>query len=101
MVLFNITIIIDDSINKDWLSWMNERFIPEAMSTGLIVSERLLKVLDSPNEGITYCLQFVIDEIDSYRTFHQNQYTQLMQEHAAKFNNRFVTFSTLMEFLDR
>ena len=101
MVLFNVTVIIDDSINDEWLAWINNWFIPEAMSSGKVVSERLLRVLDSPNEGITYCLQFVIDDIGSYETFQEGKFTQLMLEHGTKFQNKFVSFSTLMEFIDR
>ncbi|WP_207422065.1 DUF4286 family protein [Desertivirga brevis] len=100
MVLFNITIIIDDSINDEWLRWINEEFIPEAMSSNLIASKRLLKVLDSPNEGITYCLQFVLDTIASYQSFQQNQFASLMNKHSINFNNKFVSFNTLMEFID-
>lgn len=101
MVLFNVTVIIDDSINDEWLAWMNDLFVPAAMATGYVVSERLLRVLDSPNEGITYCLQFVIDDIGSYKTFQEGKFTQLMLDHGAKFQNKFVSFSTLMEFIDR
>jgi len=100
MILFNITVIIDDSINDEWVSWINEHFISEAMATDLIVSNRLLKVLDSPNEGITYCLQFVLDDIGSYKSFQENKYAALMEKHTVKFNNKFVSFSTLMEFID-
>jgi hypothetical protein len=100
MILFNITIIIEDSIDKQWLNWMNSEFIPSAMESNLIASNRLLKVLDSPNEGITYCLQFVIDNIDSYNQFKTSHLPLIMDNHAAQFSNRFVSFSTLMEFIN-
>ncbi|WP_207533861.1 DUF4286 family protein [Desertivirga arenae] len=100
MVLFNITVIIDDSINDEWISWIKEIFIPEAMSSNLIASNRLLKVLDSPNEGVTYCLQFILDDIGSYQSFQQNQFALLMDKQALHFTNKFVSFSTLMEFID-
>ena len=100
MILFNITIIIEDSIDKQWLNWMNSEFIPSAMESSLIASNRLLKVLDSPNEGITYCLQFVIDNIDSYNQFKASHLPLIMDNHAAQFSNRFVSFSTLMEFIN-
>ena len=99
MILYNITLIIEDSIDKEWLNWMNNEFIPSAMETNLVVSHRLLKVLDSPNEGITYCLQFVIDDINSYNLFKTNHLPQIMDNHSNQFSNRFVSFSTLMEFI--
>ncbi len=100
MILFNITIIIEEAINQEWLDWMNENFIPKALETKFIVSHRLLKVIGSPNEGITYCLQFIIDNIGYYQEFQENLLPELMKMLSAKFENRFVSFSTLMEFVD-
>ncbi|WP_207426580.1 DUF4286 family protein [Pedobacter sp. SYSU D00535] len=100
MILYNITIIIDDAINEEWLNWMNDRFIPEVMDSTLVVSKRLLKVLDSPNEGTTYCLQFVIDTVGNLKDFQENHIPKIMDLHAAEFKNRFVSFSSLMEYVD-
>lgn len=100
MVLYNVTVIIEETINAEWLNWMNTQFIPEAMASNLIVSKRLLKVVDSPNEGITYCLQFIIDDMSAFQNFQQDHFPQLMAKHSSRFNNRFVSFNTLMEFID-
>lgn len=101
MILYNITVIIDDSINTEWLSYMNETFLPLAMGSDLIASNRFLKVIDSPNEGITYCLQFIFDDMGVYQQFQQYHYASLMEAHTLQFQNRFVSFSSLMEFIDK
>ena len=87
-------------MNQEWLDWMNDSFIPQALQSDMITSGRLLKVLDSPNEGITYCLQFVIDNIGQYEQLQEKNLPDLMRSLNAKFENRFVSFSTLMEFVD-
>jgi hypothetical protein len=61
MLLYNVTLIIEEDIAAEWLKWMKEIHIPEVMETGKFVSNRLLKVLDSPNEGVTYCAQYVAE----------------------------------------
>ena len=99
MILYNITVIIDEGIETEWLKWINETFIPEALSSNLLVSSRVLKVLDSPNEGITYCLQFISDSIENYNEFKDIHAPALLNSHALKFENQFVFFSTIMEFV--
>lgn len=100
MILYNVTVIIENSINDEWVQWVNETFIPKAMGTSLIASNRLLKVIGSPNEGTTYCLQFIIDDMGSYQQFQEKHSPELMEAHSLKFNNKFVSFSTLMEFIN-
>jgi len=98
MILYNVTIIIEDSIHDPWLKWMQEIHIEQVMDTGCFVSNRMLKVLDSPNEGITYCIQYVADSLDKYEVYREKYSTDLQAEFPAEFSNKFVSFRTLMEF---
>jgi len=99
MLLYNVTLILEDAAAAEWLKWMQEVHIPEVMATGLFVSNRLLKVLDSPNEGVTYCAQYVLENQDQYNTY-QSTYAPALQEKLnEKFKNRFVAYRTLMEFI--
>jgi hypothetical protein len=99
MLLYNVTVIIEDSAADEWLKWMKEIYVPAVMETGKFVSNRLLKVLDSPNEGVTYCAQYVIENLAEYEDYQQNFEPALQAELQHKFENRFVAFSTLMEFV--
>jgi len=99
MLLYNVTLIIDDSIAEEWLQWMKEVHIPQVMATEKFVSNRLLKVLDSPNEGVTYCAQYVIENEANYQDYQTNFAPALQAELQSKFEHKFVAFRTLMEFL--
>jgi len=99
MLLYNVTIIIEDSAAEEWLQWMKEVHIPEVMATEKFVSNRLLKVVDSPNEGVTYCVQYIAEHIAAYNDYQQNFAPALQADLQTKFENRFVAFRTLMEFV--
>lgn len=99
MILYNITVILDEEIETEWLKWINQTFIPEALSSNLLVSNRVLKVLDSPNEGVTYCLQFIADDIQNYTQFKDIHAAALLESHTLRFKNQSVFFSTIMEFI--
>lgn len=100
MILYNVTIILDEDIHQDWLNWVNTRHINDVMNTGCFVSNRVLKVLDSPNEGITYCIQYVADSLEKYKEYNQKHATRHQTDTPGQFLNKLVTFQTVMEFID-
>jgi hypothetical protein len=100
MILYNVTIIIEESIHEPWLKWMQDVHIGQVMDTGCFASNRMLKVLDSPNEGITYCIQYVADSLEKYNEYKDKYAAQLQADFPPEFANKFVSFRTLMEFAD-
>lgn len=99
MLLYNVTLILEESAADEWLQWMQETHIPAVMATGMFVSNRLLKVLDSPNEGVTYCTQYVAETQENYDQYQQIYAPALQADLNTKFENRFVAYRTLMEFV--
>ena len=99
MIIVNETIIIDETINAQWLTWMNDVHIPAVMATGYFNSHRMLKVLKSPNEGITYCVQYTTNNIDNYNQYNSNYATLLKNKRFKQFENKFVEFESIMELV--
>ncbi|TBO42011.1 DUF4286 family protein [Pedobacter kyonggii] len=99
MFLYNVTLIIDDAAAEEWLQWMQDVHIPEVMATGMFISNRLLKVIDSPNEGVTYCAQYVAETLDHYNKYQEVFAPALQAELNERYKNRFVAYRTLMEFV--
>lgn len=100
MILYNVTIIIDEAIEDEWTGYIRNTFIPDIMATGSFVSNRLLRVLDSPNEGVTYCIQFVAENLAKYQNYQHEFIHRIQAEHQRHFENKFVSFSTIMEYVD-
>lgn len=99
MLLYNVTVIIEDAAQEEWLQWMQDIHIPAVMETGKFVSNRLLRVVDSPNEGVTFCVQYIAENLAAYEDYQLNHAPALQAELQTKFENRFVAFRTLMEFV--
>ena len=97
MIIYNETIIVDEGIYKEWLNWMQTVHIPAVMATKLFDSHRILKVLDSPNEGVTYCIQYHAKTIENYNQYNQLHQLTLQAAHQQRFENQFVMFNTLMQ----
>lgn len=99
MLLYNVTTIIEDNSADRWLQWMQEIHIQQIMQTGLFVSYRLLKVIDSPNEGVTYCAQYIAENMDNYLEY-KDKYAPTLQDSVNEnFKNQQVSFTSLMEYI--
>ncbi|MFN6943924.1 MAG: DUF4286 family protein [Cytophagaceae bacterium] len=98
MILYSITINIDNTIHKEWLEWMIKNYLPQQKATGLFLETKILRLLNEVhNEGVTYSFQYYLQshkELDYYLEVHEDAiYSQLLE----KYNNRFVEFRTTLE----
>jgi antibiotic biosynthesis monooxygenase (ABM) superfamily enzyme len=100
MIILNETIILDPEVHNEWLNWLKTVHIPTVMASGYFSSHHILKVLNSPNEGFTYCVQYHTDSLDNYHRYEQSIATQLKNTHLKKFENKLVLFESIMEFVD-
>lgn len=99
MLLYNVTLIVEDASAAEWLQWMQEVHIPKVMATGLFVSNTMLKVVDSPNEGVTYCSQYVTQSKEDYDNYQQLHEPSIQEELNTRFKDKLVVFRTLMEYI--
>ena len=100
MIIFNDTIIVEEAVHEKWLAWMREVHIPAIMATGYFSSYQILNVIDSPNEGITYCIQYYTDSFEKFNQFYNKHLHQLQAIHNGQFENQYVIFNTLMRTVD-
>ncbi|MBE7175373.1 MAG: DUF4286 family protein [Mucilaginibacter polytrichastri] len=100
MIIYNVTLVVEDDIRDEWLKWMQEIHIPEVMATGKFSGYRLLSILDSPNEGQSYCAQYYTSSVEQYNAYVEEDAARLQGALAEKFGHQYVAFRTLMEVLD-
>lgn len=100
MIIFNDTVIVEEAIHQDWLKWMQEVHIPAVMATGYFTKYQILNVIDSPNEGVTFCIQYYTDNIENFNLFYNKHLHSLQENHNKVFENQFVIFNTLMRTVD-
>ena len=100
MIIYNETFVVEGSAEQEWLQWIQQEHIPAAMATGYFTESKILTVLDSPNEGVTYCVQYITDEIVKYNLFKERHLHHLHTRHHQQFENRYVLFNSLMKTID-
>ncbi len=98
MLVYNITIKVDNSILQEWLKWQKEEHIPEIMDTGFFESHKFYHLLDQDDSaGSTYVIQFYTPLRKNYDEY-INSHASLLREKAfKKWGDRFIAFRSLLE----
>lgn len=102
MILYNVTVKVDNSIEADWLEWMRSKHIPDVMNTGMFLEHKLCKItFPTEDDGHnTFAIQYFCKSMDELNAY-QDKYAKALQaEHTERYNNRFIAIRTLMEVLD-
>lgn len=101
MIIYNVTINIDDSVHDKWMNWMKTKHIDDVLATGLFHKAKMIKVLvEEEMGGTTYSIQYFTDskqKLDDYYTYHA---PRLREEGARLFGDKMLAFRTELEVLD-
>jgi hypothetical protein len=98
MLLYNVTVGIDQDSETEWLEYMREKHIKAVLETGLFVGHKMYKVLHDSEDGtISYSVQFFARTIGDVQQYLEIFAPKLIEEHRKQFINRHVTFMTLLE----
>lgn len=100
MIIYNETYVVNPEIHERWFSWIKANHIPAVLQTGYFSSYKILTVLNSPNEGVTYCVQFITNDIEKYTAFSEQHLQPLHIIHNQQFENEFVLFNSLMQLIE-
>ena len=98
MYIYNVTINVDESIQKEWLIWIHKH-IPEVLATGRFTSAKLTQVLiDEEMGGVTYSVQYCAKtrkELDDYYKFDADK----LRNESNQFSGKFVAFRTELKII--
>lgn len=101
MYLYNVTVNIEDDVHDNWLHWMKTTHIPDVMSTGCFVANRMLKVLtEIENNGTTYSIQYYFNRMEEYQRYQDKFAPDLQLAHTERYKDKFVAFRTLLEIVE-
>ena len=94
MYLYNVSIISEESVHQELVSWMKENLLATTN-----FSPKLLEMLHSPHEGVTYCLQIQVSSEDDIAQFQQDHLIHLQNEILSKYKDKAFVFDSTMKYL--
>jgi len=101
MILYNVTVKIDQNVEEEWFAWMKGVHIPEILETGFFVEHKICKIVFPVDDdgGSTYAIQYFCNTMDDLNAYQSKFAKDLQAKHKQRYNNRYVAIRTLMEVL--
>lgn len=100
MIIYNVTINIDESVHDKWLAWMMDEHIPAVMNTGKFTKAKMVKVLIVEEMGgSTYSVQYFAENKEKLEAYYKEDAPRLREEGARLFGDKMLAFRTELELL--
>ncbi|MEO6718731.1 MAG: DUF4286 family protein [Ferruginibacter sp.] len=101
MIIYNVTIKVDISIQDEWLTWLKEEHVPLVLSTGCFTGATISRLLEVDDvEGPTYTIQYHAESKALYNRFIENYATDMRQKSFDRWGNRFIAFRSVMQVVN-
>lgn len=101
MIIYNVTINIDETIEAEWLHWMRKTHIPEVMNTGKFISCRLSRLTSHKEDGSrNYSAQYTCHSKKELQEYQDNHAKELQQKSLDKFADKMLAFRTELEIIE-
>ena len=89
MIIYNVTINIEECISQEWLGWMQKTHIPEVMNTGMFLSAKMTRVMvEEQMGGLTYSIQYLCESKPKLDEYQVHFAPKLQQKHTQKYFSR-------------
>lgn len=98
MIVYNVTVKVEESIAGDWLKWLFDEHIPAIMNTGCFNAYKVVRLLEvDDSEGPTYAIQYNAESKADYNRYVELHAPLMQQKSFDKWGGGFIAFRSLME----
>lgn len=99
MIIYNVTLNVQEDIHDEWLKWMKEEHIPDMLDTKKFTRALMTKVMvQEPMGGITYSVQYTAESKEMLERYYSENAEELRARSKA-FDGKFVAFRTELEVI--
>lgn len=100
MIIYNVTINVEEAVHHPWLEWMKNKHIPDMLATGKFSSAKMCQVLvEEEMGGVTYAIQYTAADRETLERYYAEDADKMRAEGQALFANQFVAFRTELEVI--
>ena len=72
MIIYNVTINIEDDVHDQWLLWMRDKHIPDMLATGKFTHAKMAKILvEEDLGGTSYSVQYTCPDKKTLEAYYQ------------------------------
>jgi len=96
MFLYNVSVIAEEAIHQEIVVWIQDNILQSQK-----FEVHFLQMLQSPHEGMTYCIQVVLPSEQHIADFQQIHLLPLQELIAETYQNKVFLFDSTMKYLKK
>ncbi|MGB0429196.1 MAG: DUF4286 family protein [Bacteroidia bacterium] len=98
MIIYSVTVKIDESVKQDWLDYMQNEHIPDVMKSGCFTNHIFTRVVGTSEEKEnSFNIQYFCNQMKDMHKYQVQFAPKLQKDHAEKFGEKALAFRTLLE----
>ena len=98
MIIYNVTVKVEQQIAGEWLLWLLDEHIPDIMQTGCFVNYKVVRLLEvDESEGPTYAIQYAAESKADYNRYVEMYSSKIRNRSLQKWGEQFIAFRSVME----
>jgi hypothetical protein len=99
MLIYNVTVNIEDEVHDEWLNWMKTVHIPAVLRSNCFSHHYFTKLISRQDDetGVTYAIQYHCKSENDFATYQRDYAPDLQAEHSKKYEGKFVAFRSILE----
>ena len=99
MIIYNVTVSVEESVTSDWLEWMETEHIPAVMDCGVFIKAQINRVLTDADSHNTSAVAYTCLTMKHLHQYKIEFSTQLQKKHIERFGEKVVAFRTILEVI--
>jgi hypothetical protein len=100
MIVCNTTYHIDCSVSGEFLDWIKDTYLPQALDGGMVSLPRLMRMMGHNEGGACFALQFEAPTLGQLQRWNQAVGKRLHQQLTERFGSKVAGFTTFMENIE-
>ena len=96
MFLYNISVIAEETVHQQLVSWIQDNIVQSQK-----FQVQFLEMLQSPHEGMTYCIQVILSSEEHIADFQQVHVIPLQQLISEAYKDKVFLFESTMKYLKK
>jgi len=100
MIIYNVTVNIDNSVHHEWLNYMTTKHIGDVVATGCFTEGKIFRIMVDEQSGVSYSVQYTAKSMEDILRYQKEFAPALQKEHSEKYRDKFTAFRTLLEHVE-
>jgi hypothetical protein len=99
--IYNVTVVVDTSIEEKWKQWIVNKHITEVMDTGMFRSYLFTQVFpEQEQDNPSYSIQYRAADLESIKLYMQMYGPELRKKSENAWGTHALAFRTILEVID-